>query len=302
MPEPPGVVRPHRLPRDRGPRRRRPGDARAGGPAGAARVRRARLPVRGRLGRLPGDGHGAGARAPGRAAGRPSGSPSRSSRPPRRPTAATTSRSPTPRRPRWWAPTSSRQLRDLTLAVYEFGAAHAAERGLILADTKLEFGAVDGELLVIDEMLTPDSSRYWPRRRRTRSGRSPPSFDKQFVRDHYLSIGWNRSRRRRACRRGDRGHAGALRRGLRAGHRRQLRRPGTETTNEVRGAHRRHPPARRARSAGRDRRAGAARARLRQRERGLASPRPSASWSTPTPRPRRGRRSTRCAGGSSPTP
>jgi phosphoribosylaminoimidazole-succinocarboxamide synthase len=82
------------------------------------------------------------------------------------------------------------QLRRLTLAIYSFGAAHAAERGLILADTKLEFGEVDGQLLVIDEMLTPDSSRYWGADEYV-VGTSPPSFDKQYVRDHYLSIGWD---------------------------------------------------------------------------------------------------------------
>jgi phosphoribosylaminoimidazole-succinocarboxamide synthase len=82
------------------------------------------------------------------------------------------------------------QLRDLTLRVYEFGADLARSRGLILADTKLEFGMVDDNLVVIDEMLTPDSSRYWPADE-YRIGVSPPSFDKQFVRDHYLSIGWN---------------------------------------------------------------------------------------------------------------
>jgi phosphoribosylaminoimidazole-succinocarboxamide synthase len=82
------------------------------------------------------------------------------------------------------------ELRELTLAIYTFGAAHAAERGLILADTKLEFGDVDGELLVIDEMLTPDSSRYWGADEYA-IGTSPPSFDKQYVRDHYLSIGWD---------------------------------------------------------------------------------------------------------------
>jgi phosphoribosylaminoimidazole-succinocarboxamide synthase len=82
------------------------------------------------------------------------------------------------------------QLRDLTLRVYEFGADLARSRGLILADTKLEFGMVDDKLLVIDEMLTPDSSRYWPADE-YKIGVSPPSFDKQFVRDHYLSIGWN---------------------------------------------------------------------------------------------------------------
>ena len=83
------------------------------------------------------------------------------------------------------------ELRDLTLAIYSFGAALAAERGLILADTKLEFGEVDGRLVVIDEMLTPDSSRYWGADEYV-VGTSPPSFDKQYVRDHYLSIDWNK--------------------------------------------------------------------------------------------------------------
>jgi phosphoribosylaminoimidazole-succinocarboxamide synthase len=83
------------------------------------------------------------------------------------------------------------ELRDLTLRVYEFGAQLALERGLILADTKLEFGTIDDRLLVIDEMLTPDSSRYWPADEYT-VGVSPPSFDKQYVRDYYLALGWNR--------------------------------------------------------------------------------------------------------------
>lgn len=82
------------------------------------------------------------------------------------------------------------QLRDLTLTIYRFGADLAAGRGLILADTKLEFGTVDDELLVIDELLTPDSSRYWSAES-YRVGVSPPSFDKQYVRDHYLAIGWD---------------------------------------------------------------------------------------------------------------
>jgi phosphoribosylaminoimidazole-succinocarboxamide synthase len=82
------------------------------------------------------------------------------------------------------------ELRAITLRIYEFGAALAAERGLILADTKLEFGECDGELLVIDEMLTPDSSRYWAADEYA-VGTSPPSFDKQYVRDYYKSIAWN---------------------------------------------------------------------------------------------------------------
>ena len=82
------------------------------------------------------------------------------------------------------------ELRDLTLAIYSFGAELAATHGLILADTKLEFGEVDGRLVVIDEMMTPDSSRYWSSDDHV-VGTSPPSFDKQYVRDHYLSIGWD---------------------------------------------------------------------------------------------------------------
>jgi phosphoribosylaminoimidazole-succinocarboxamide synthase len=85
------------------------------------------------------------------------------------------------------------RLRDVALAIYERGAAHAAARGMLLADTKFEFGfAADGELLLIDEMLTPDSSRYW-RAEEYAPGGSPPSFDKQFVRDHYLAIGWDQT-------------------------------------------------------------------------------------------------------------
>jgi phosphoribosylaminoimidazole-succinocarboxamide synthase len=82
------------------------------------------------------------------------------------------------------------QLRDATLAIYRFAAEHASSCGLILADTKFEFGTVDDELLVIDEILTPDSSRYWPAED-YRVGASPPSFDKQYVRDYYLRLGWN---------------------------------------------------------------------------------------------------------------
>ena len=82
-------------------------------------------------------------------------------------------------------------IRDMTLAVYSAGAAHAEAVGIVLADTKLEFGEIDGEIVVIDEMLTPDSSRYWPADQYAPGG-SPPSFDKQFVRDHYRATGWDR--------------------------------------------------------------------------------------------------------------
>ena len=83
------------------------------------------------------------------------------------------------------------RVRDATLAIYERGAAHAAANGILLADTKVEFGlGDDGSLLLIDEVLTPDSSRYWPVDSYVPGG-SPPSFDKQFVRDHYLTLDWD---------------------------------------------------------------------------------------------------------------
>ena len=82
-------------------------------------------------------------------------------------------------------------LRERSIALYEFGAAHAASRGLVLADTKFEFGELDGDILLIDECMTPDSSRYWPSESYA-PGTSPPSFDKQYVRDHMEATGWNK--------------------------------------------------------------------------------------------------------------
>jgi phosphoribosylaminoimidazole-succinocarboxamide synthase len=83
------------------------------------------------------------------------------------------------------------KLRDLSLQLYELGARHAASCGVILADTKFEFGELDGEILLIDEVMTPDSSRYWPAEQYTTGG-SPPSYDKQFVRDYMDSVSWDR--------------------------------------------------------------------------------------------------------------
>jgi phosphoribosylaminoimidazole-succinocarboxamide synthase len=83
------------------------------------------------------------------------------------------------------------KLRDLTLSIYGKGAAYAETKGVILADTKFEFGLVNGQITLIDEVLTPDSSRYWPRAG-YREGISPPSFDKQFVRDYLESIKFNK--------------------------------------------------------------------------------------------------------------
>jgi phosphoribosylaminoimidazole-succinocarboxamide synthase len=84
------------------------------------------------------------------------------------------------------------RLEQLTLALYEHGVAHADSRGIILADTKFEFGqTAAGELILIDEVMTPDSSRYWPRDG-YQPGRAQPSFDNQFVRDYLESIRWNK--------------------------------------------------------------------------------------------------------------
>ncbi|MCS7051297.1 MAG: phosphoribosylaminoimidazolesuccinocarboxamide synthase [Thermomicrobium sp.] len=83
------------------------------------------------------------------------------------------------------------RLREQTLAIYVAAEAYARERGVIIADTKLEFGWIGGELAVIDELLTPDSSRFWDAER-YEPGRSQPSFDKQFVRDWLMASGWNK--------------------------------------------------------------------------------------------------------------
>lgn len=80
----------------------------------------------------------------------------------------------------------------LSLKLYEAGAAWAASRGIILADTKFEFGLLDGELILIDEVMTPDSSRFWPADL-YKEGENPPSFDKQFVRDWLEASGWGKT-------------------------------------------------------------------------------------------------------------
>ncbi|MCA1643933.1 MAG: phosphoribosylaminoimidazolesuccinocarboxamide synthase [Chloroflexi bacterium] len=85
----------------------------------------------------------------------------------------------------------ARLLEALSLRLYTAGADHAASRGLILADTKFEFGVVDGDVILIDELLTPDSSRYWPADQYAPGG-PQPSFDKQFLRDFLQSSGWNK--------------------------------------------------------------------------------------------------------------
>lgn len=82
-------------------------------------------------------------------------------------------------------------LREKSLDVYQRGAEYASERGIIIADTKFEWGWADGELILIDEVLTPDSSRFWPSDL-YESGKNPPSFDKQFVRDWLESTSWDK--------------------------------------------------------------------------------------------------------------
>ena len=90
-------------------------------------------------------------------------------------------------------PELAERVRDATLRIYSFAADYAAQRGILLADTKFEFGTdADGRLYVMDEMLTPDSSRYWPADE-YEVGTSPPSYDKQFVRDYLEQLGWNKT-------------------------------------------------------------------------------------------------------------
>jgi phosphoribosylaminoimidazole-succinocarboxamide synthase len=84
------------------------------------------------------------------------------------------------------------QARPASLKIYKFAREYARKRGIIIADTKFEFGIFDGQLLLIDEVLTPDSSRFWPADK-YEAGRSQPSFDKQFVRDYLETLDWDKT-------------------------------------------------------------------------------------------------------------
>ena len=84
------------------------------------------------------------------------------------------------------------KIKDLSLAIYEKGSILADEKGIIIADTKFEFGLLDGELILIDEVLTPDSSRFWPKAD-YRPGGSQKSFDKQYLRDYLLTLNWDKT-------------------------------------------------------------------------------------------------------------
>ena len=84
------------------------------------------------------------------------------------------------------------QVRDQTIDLYEHGCSHAAQAGILIADTKFEFGIADDRVILIDECLTPDSSRFWPANSWT-AGSNPPSFDKQFVRDYLETLDWDKT-------------------------------------------------------------------------------------------------------------
>lgn len=86
----------------------------------------------------------------------------------------------------------ARKLSDFSLRIYKDAAQHAEKCGILLADTKFEFGEVDGEIILIDEVLTPDSSRFWPKNDYV-VGSNPPSLDKQFVRDYLESLDWDKT-------------------------------------------------------------------------------------------------------------
>ena len=86
----------------------------------------------------------------------------------------------------------AQRLKSLSIAIYKMARSFAEEEGILIADTKMEFGIRDGRLLLIDELLTPDSSRFWSKKE-YRPGHSQKSFDKQFLRDYLLSIEWNKS-------------------------------------------------------------------------------------------------------------
>lgn len=87
---------------------------------------------------------------------------------------------------------TAKRVRELSLLLYTRGSEFAADRGIIIADTKFEFGVIDGEIILIDECLTPDSSRFWPAAS-YHPGGNPPSFDKQFVRDYLETLDWDKT-------------------------------------------------------------------------------------------------------------
>ena len=87
---------------------------------------------------------------------------------------------------------TAEKVRDLSLQIYTEARNYARERGIIIADTKFEFGRIDGELILIDEVLTPDSSRFWPLDE-YEPGRGQHAFDKQYVRDYHATLDWDKA-------------------------------------------------------------------------------------------------------------
>lgn len=87
---------------------------------------------------------------------------------------------------------TARQIKEISIAIYQKASDYALKQGIIIADTKFEFGLYNNEIILIDEVLTPDSSRFWPVSQ-YQPGKSPPSFDKQFVRDYLESLNWDKS-------------------------------------------------------------------------------------------------------------
>jgi len=87
---------------------------------------------------------------------------------------------------------SAEKIKELSLKIYKEGAAYALEKGIIIADTKFEFGKIGDQIILVDEVLTPDSSRFWPADL-YEPGKSQPSFDKQYVRDYLTSTGWDKN-------------------------------------------------------------------------------------------------------------
>ncbi|HSG98818.1 MAG TPA: phosphoribosylaminoimidazolesuccinocarboxamide synthase, partial [candidate division Zixibacteria bacterium] len=87
---------------------------------------------------------------------------------------------------------TAEKCREVSIKIYNKAAEYAATKGIIIADTKFEFGFKDGELILIDEVLTPDSSRFWPADQYT-IGKGQPSYDKQFIRDYLLTLDWDKT-------------------------------------------------------------------------------------------------------------
>ena len=233
------------------------------------RVRRAWVPRRVGLAGLPGDAaRSAGTRCPTGSSSR-RGFRARSSRPPRRRGRARRERLRSRGRGSSAAPSGTPRAKAASLELYRFASAHAEARGIILADTKFELGvAPDGSVVLGDEALTPDSSRFWPADG-YEPGRPQPSFDKQFVRDWCERTGWDKTLAgARAPGRRRRRNASPLRRGVRAAHRDLLRGvPRATGGRAVKASVLVRPKAGHPRPAGRRRRALATKARLRRLDR-----------------------------------